>query len=81
MLMFLSTEMFENKENIEKGVFSKRVVLDQPLTSSQRSCGSTGRPSVEFVKRIMSISSVSSGMVDRMNTTVDSTTTPMEVKA
>ena len=27
------------------------------------------------------MSSVSSGMVDRMNTAVDSTTTPMEVKA
>ena len=37
--------------------------------------------SVVLVKRIMSISSVSSGMVERMNTTVDTTTTPIEVNA
>ena len=54
------------------------------LTSSHRSTGCGASPalaSVVLVKRIMSISSVSSGIVDRMNTTVESTTTPIEVKA
>ena len=55
------------------------------LTSSHLSCEccvtTPVSGSVVLVRGIMSISSVSSGMVDNTNTTVERTTTPMEVKA
>ena len=62
------------------------LILKFPLTSSHLStAGLSGLAALldllKLKSRIKSISSVSSGMVERMNTTVDTTTTPIEVNA